>query len=414
LLGLWKTEANLTHLDDAITEAKTALAAGYPAGCDLVARFCIARSELRDPKAASRDILDKFVKENTNSGPALAAAAMLAIDVADRRFYENCRQAILKDHTESPMMWLFTSFLLDRHHEYWLFQVPFTAGWSFGRRESYFMTQGRSEPAQRMLKTELQTLDGKPLRIPEDLDSPWTIIVFAKPGPWSRNREDGLPSSPVNMTNQLAAFTATRAPGEVKVFVAMLSGDAESIRAGYEGKEPLCPLLTVPNGINNPLIHRLGIQSEDNQLNSVLIDKNGRIVLMASGLATAGRGNATSHINVIAGEEEISVVALLEKGDVEAAKEKIFRFAPPFDPAAVDAKGRPLKKPTENIAHLRARARVYMALKEWDKALADAEEAVKLQLSTDGGMSLRTKELDASEALRDQIKALKSPASESK
>ena len=32
------------------------------------------------------------------------------------------------------MMWTFTAFLLDRYHDYWLFQVPFTAGWSYGRR----------------------------------------------------------------------------------------------------------------------------------------------------------------------------------------------------------------------------------------------------------------------------------------
>lgn len=413
LLGLWKTEANLAHLDDAITEAKTALAAGYPAGCDLVARFCIARSELRDPKAVSRDILDKFVKENANSGPALAAAAMLAIDVADRRFYENCRQAILKDHTESPMMWLFSSFLLDRHHEYWLFQVPFTAGWSFGRRENYYMTQGRSEQAQRTLRAELQTLDGKPVRIPEDLDSLWTIIIFAQPGPWSKNREDGRGAPPEALTRQFTEFTAARG-SEVKVFIAMLKGDAETIRAGYEGKEPSYPVLTVPQGMNNPLVHRLGIQSEDNQLNSVLLDQSGRIAVMATGLASAGRNSAITHLNVIASEEEISVITLLEKGDINTAKEKIFHVAPPFDPSAVDAKGRPLKKPTINIAHLRARAKVYMALKEWDKALADAEEAVALQLSTDGGMSLRTKELDATEALRDQIKALSAPSKESK
>lgn len=413
LLGLWKTEANLAHLDDAITEAKTALAAGYPAGCDLVARFCIARSELRDPKAVSRDILDKFVKENANSGPALAAAAMLAIDVADRRFFEECRRAILKDHTEAPMMWLFSSFLLDRHHEYWLFQVPFTAGWSFGRRENYYMTQGRSEQAQRTLRAELQTLDGKPVRIPEDLDSLWTIIIFAQPGPWSKNREDGRGAPPEALTRQFTEFTAARG-SEVKVFIAMLKGDAETIRAGYEGKEPSYPVLTVPQGINNPLVQRLGIQSEDNQLNSVLLDQSGRIAVMATGLASAGRNSAITHLNVIASEEEISVITLLEKGDINTAKEKIFHVAPPFDPSAVDAKGRPFKKPTINIAHLRARAKVYMALKEWDKALADAEEAVALQLSTDGGMSLRTKELDATEALRDQIKALSAPSKESK
>jgi hypothetical protein len=44
-----------------------------------------------------------------------------------------------------------------------------------------------------------------------------------------------------------------------------------------------------------------------------------------------------------------------------------------------------------------------MALKEWDKALSDAKEVVQIKLGTDGGMSLRTDELDESEALRDSI-----------
>jgi hypothetical protein len=44
-----------------------------------------------------------------------------------------------------------------------------------------------------------------------------------------------------------------------------------------------------------------------------------------------------------------------------------------------------------------------MALGERDKALADAEEVVQRQLGTDGGMSLRTKELDEAEQLRDHI-----------
>lgn len=44
-----------------------------------------------------------------------------------------------------------------------------------------------------------------------------------------------------------------------------------------------------------------------------------------------------------------------------------------------------------------------MALGDWESALADAEEVVQSQLSTDGGMSLRTKELDEAEQLRDEI-----------
>jgi len=45
-----------------------------------------------------------------------------------------------------------------------------------------------------------------------------------------------------------------------------------------------------------------------------------------------------------------------------------------------------------------------MALKQWDKALADAEAVVEKLLAAAGGMSLRTDELDEAEALRDELK----------
>ena len=142
-------------------------------------------------------------------------------------------------------------------------------------------------------------------------------------------------------------------------------------------------------------------------MNSVLIRKDGRITSVLSGLTDqTGRGGITLG-NVVAQEDEKAIAASLERGDIQAAKEKILALAPPFDPNAVDAKGRKLPKPTYSMSHLRARARVYMALKEWDKALADADEVVQRQLGTDGGMSLRTPELDASEALRETILKLR-------
>lgn len=406
LLGLWKTDADLGQLHEAIAEAKAALAADYPPGCDVVARFCIAREALRNPAADPRAVLDQLVAETGGGnapGPVFAVAALLALDVADRKRFEDFRKIILKDHTEPPMMWTFTAFLLDRYHSYWLFQVPFTAGWSYGRRESYFMATGDPDDARRMLRTELRTLDGEPLRIPDDLDSQWTAIIFAKPGPWNRKRDDGLPASPERLVKPLADFAASRPAGDGKVYLAMLDGDAGTIRAGFEGKDPPCPVLVVPAGVDNPLIHRLGILSEDNQINSVLIAKDGRIVVTVSGLARQSGKGGTTLTNVIERDDEKFVAAALERGDLEAAKARIFSLAPPFDPAAVDARGRPLKKPQTSLFHLIARARVYMALKEWDKALADAEEVVQRQLGTDGGMSLRTPELDAAEQLRDNI-----------
>lgn len=407
LLGLWKTGGDLTHLEEAIAEAKIAMAAGSPPGCDLVARFCLARGELRAPDAVPQDVLDRFIQENGGdraAGPVYAVAVILALDVADRAAFTNYRQAVLARHTESPMMWIFSSFLLDRHHEYWLFQVPFTAGWSYGRREGYAMARGDHEEGHRTLRAELKKLDGSSFRIPEDLDSPWTAIVFSKAGPWNSKRDDGLPPNPDGVLRPLTEFVASRTSGDVKLVLAVLNGDAEEVRGGFSSKEPSCPVLVVPEGEKNPLVHRLGILSEDTDLNSVLVDQEGRIAVMVSGLVSGGRGAAVTMANVIASEDEKGVAAMLERGDVQAAKDRILLLAPPFDPEVVDERGRKLRPPQYNIAHLRARARVFTALGEFDKALADAEEVVARQLGTDGGMSLRTDELDESEALRDEIR----------
>ncbi len=416
LMGLWKTDADLGKFQEAVTEAKTAITAGYPPGCDVVARFCIARDALRDPAANPQAVISKLVTENGGgkaSGAVLSVAALLSLDVADRRSFEDYRKAILKNHTEYPMMWTFTAFLLDRHHSYWLFQVPFTAGWSYARREGYFQTKGDTEEARRILRTELNTGEGKSLRIPEDLDSQWTAIVFAKPAPWNSKRDDGLPPSPKSLLKSFTQFAASRPAGDVRVLLALLGGDVESTRAGLDDpKNPKnkvdCPILTIPGGMDSPLIHRLGVLSEDSEINSVLVNKDGRIALMASGLLNQGRHDGAAIHNVIMREDEKAISAALDRGGIQAAKDKIFTLAPPFDPNAVDAKGRKLPKPPAiSLAHLRARARVYMALKEWDKALADAEEVVQRQLGTDGGMSLRTDELDASEALRNTITELR-------
>jgi hypothetical protein len=162
------------------------------------------------------------------------------------------------------------------------------------------------------------------------------------------------------------------------------------------------PVLHLPGGLDHPLVQRLGIQSAGEA--AVLVDKQGRILMARSGLSFSEV--ESSFRNAVTWQDELAVREALERGDVEAARSRIMALAPPYDPEAVDDRGRKLRKPNYDLAHLRARARVYMALEEWDKALADAEQVVERQLSAAGGMSLRTDELDQSEALRDRIREL--------
>lgn len=410
LLGLWKVGGDLEHLEASFVEAKAALAEDHPDGCDLVARLCLAREALRDPEVDTREILDRFVADaggDKAPGPALAAASILAFDVADRIRFEQFRDLILEQHTEDPMMWIFTAFLVDRHHKYWLFQVPFTAGWSYGRREGYFQTKGDAENTRRMLKTELRMADGKPFRIPEDLSADYTAIFFSSPGPWSSQRDDGLPPSPIRTVSGFTSFAEARPGADVQTALAVFADEPHpGVIKDHKGKETEipCTMLGVPGGLDNPVVHRLGMLSTTRGLNSVLVDRQGRILCAISGLATHSSRSGSTLVNVVTHQDALKVDALLEEGKVDAARDFILSLAPPYDPEAVDDRGRKLRKPNYALSHLRARARVYVALKQWDNALADAEEVCSRQLSKDGGMSLRTDQLEADEALRDEIK----------
>jgi len=407
LLGLWKTDFKLEHFEAAVAEAELAMEAGFPDGTDLIARFCLARQALRDPQADDGAVIDGLVADyggNKAPGPALAVACLLALDVADEKRFQDYRKAILKNHTEPPMMWIFSGFLLDRYHEYWLFQVPFTAGWSFGRREKYEMQKGDAEEAQRMLKAELPTIDGSVFRIPEDLKAEYTAIFLAQPPPWKgRERDDPKPPSPGNMLRNFPDFVFARP--DLDLVVAMYNqADEAAIREGIKlrgNKEQLeYPILQLPDGLSHPLVQRLGIQSGKEA--AVIVNKQGRILAVRSGLSFGEV--TTSFENTVMRQDELKVNKALERGDVAAAEKLILSLAPPYDPEAKDERGRKLPEPKYSMYHLRARARVYMALKQWDKALADAEFVVQKLLGAAGGMSLRTDELDESEALRDQIR----------
>ncbi len=407
-LGLWKTTGQLEPFEAAVAEAQTAIDAGYPKGCDVVAQFCLARAALREAGDESGEVIDQFVADHGSesaSGPVLAVATLLSLDVADRMRIEKYREAVLKAHTEYPMMWVFAAALLDRHHNYWKYQVPFTAGWSYGRRQSYFMSRGVPEEAERTLKTELQTADGKPFRIPEDLKSQWTLITFSQPGPWAKNRKEDLPASPHGVLHSQLSFADARPDKDVDVILATFGGDVPAMKAELEGNRNKveCPILTLPDGINNPLVHRLGILSEDSQLNGVLIRKDGHIGGVVSGLSSFGGRDGGPLRNAILWQDEKAIDAQLAAGKVDEAKATIMALAPPHDPEAVDEKGRKLKAPKHSTPHLRARSKVYMALGEKEKALADAEEVYSRTFSQSGGMSMRTEELNEAEVLRDSI-----------
>ncbi len=407
-LGLWKTDFDPDHFEAALAQAKAAIAAGYPKGCDVIARFILARQALREPGADHDQILDAYIADQggeSATGPVFATACLLALDVADEAFYQKVRGIILRSHTEHPMMWLYSSFLLSRYHEYWMFQVPFTAGWSFGRREKYEMNKGEIEVAKRYLKAELPTVEGKVLRIPEDLRAQYTAIYLTPSGPWrGRDREDTRPRTPADIMRNFLRFVVARS--DLDLWVAMLSeGDTEEMRQSVQIRgmqEQVDPtILKLPGGMNHPLVHRLGLLSDQGGI--VMLDKQGRILTVLSGDVL---GNVQSAMpSTVYLMDEQKVLTAIEKGDLETAKKLVMEHVPPYDPEAKDERGRRLPDPRYGVEQIRTRLHYYRAIKDWDKALADAEAIAAKELASAGGMSLRTPELDAAEALRDELRA---------
>ncbi|MGB1129025.1 MAG: hypothetical protein ACPG4K_03155 [Haloferula sp.] len=408
-LGLWKTDFDPAQFEAAVTESRNAIAAGYPEGCDVIARFTLARESLRQPEADWPGVIDAYVADQggeSAAGVVFATASLLALDVADEARYQRFRDVILEAHTEASPMWLYSSFLLSRYHDYWMFQVPFTAGWSFGRREKNAMHKGGVEEAERYLKAELPKLSGGVFRIPEDLQADYTVIYLAQPQPWKgREREDPKPPSPSSILRNLPTFVASRS--DTEIIIAMLGDTDEApIREDLQprGSKEVWggTILRVPGGMDDSLVHRLGLL--DSKGGIVLLNKKGRILNALSGSVL---GNNYAVIpDTIQRLEEAEIMAALEKGDMDAAKALVMKHVPPYDPEAVDERGRKLPKPKYSLHHLRARCHYYMALKEWDKALADAQEVHNSALGQAGGMSLRTPELDESEALLNSIREL--------
>ena len=147
----------------------------------------------------------------------------------------------------------------------------------------------------------------------------------------------------------------------------------------------------------------MGLLYTDNSVNSVILNRQGRILRVVTGLGGQdGRGISTL-IHVVTHQDVLKVNALLEKSQLDAAKQAVFALVPPFDPDAVDARGRKLRKPVHELSHLRVRARVYLAAGELDKAFADAEEIHKRQSRNDAKMAMRSAQLAEDEALLDAI-----------
>lgn len=394
LLGLWKLKAEYQYFAAAVEEAKAAVDADHPPGTDVIARFCLARESLHNAEVDAESVIRDFAEANGKkaSGPVLAAAALLALDIADRKLHEEYRRAYLDEYSEHPPMWTATAFLLDRYHRYWMYHPPFVAGWTYGRRQGYFLGIGEPEDAKRTLQIELKTLDGDTLRFPRKDEGKWTVISFVSSAEGS------------SYLSRYGKFVEERPVDDLNLLTAVLNGGAEMTRKVLEAKKSPDPFPTmlVPGGMQNPIVQKLGILKEDKRPNLVLLRPDGSIAVALSGLTMRFLKDNVIQ-NVIESHDEKMVDEVLARGDLDQAKRLAFAHAPVEQLRPPDAP-RNWKPKKISIPHLRSRAKVYLAMGELESAADDAEQVYLAVNQKAGYISMRTDDLEEAEALREAIR----------
>jgi len=410
LMGLWKVEGNREHFDAAVQEAELAIDKGYPAGTDVIARFCLARQAMRAESVDRRAVIERFVQAHGDEPEAVttpALASLLALDIADRPLHEKYRRASLDQFANHPAVYTATAFHLDRYHRYWLYHPPFTAGWTYGRRMDYFFSIGDHEDANRTVKAEFETLDGKPFRIPEDLGGKFTMIEFLPSGASSR------------WLQRAAGFVGERPFDDINIIYAILDEDADAARQAIESynqeqikrrRQPdNSPNLIVPGGYDHPIVLQLGLIGMDDgnrrPVNVAFLHPNGGVAAFMSGM-TGSKGNMAQ--SVVEWNDERAVDQALAKGDLEEAKRLAFALAPVEQIKPEDAP-RHWKPRKLTVPHLRARAKVFMAMKDWQAAYDDIEEVFLAEHRQAGYLSMRTDDLIEAERLRAIIQAKLEP-----
>jgi hypothetical protein len=396
LMGLWKLANDRRHYDAALVEARAALEAGYPEGADIIARFCLARESLRSEDADIDAVIHDFTfgdSDMPSSASSYALASLLALELGDRQLHERYRRLSLDDYANTQAAWPVTAMLMDRYHRYWLYHPPFTAGWTYGRRMGHFLAIGEPEDAERTLELTLNTLDGEAVNLPNASAGKWTLIHFVPNVQTTQS-----------YTTRYTSFMQTRPFEDVNLVAAVFDQDANAVRAALdELKKPNdFPTMMVPDGLDNPIVQQLGILNEDERVNIVLARPDGTIAATLSGLTmTSQNGNAIQRL--IEWHDEHAVDQAIERDDLEEAQRLAFAHAPPEQVKPEDAP-RNWRPKVFTAPQLRARAKVYAALGEFERALEDAQAAYLLVNSKAGWLSMRTEDLEATERLRDDIK----------
>jgi hypothetical protein len=374
LIGLWNLTGDTTHLTAASTEAELILAtAALPPEADIVARFALTKAALRESEANPESLIAEFIaKSGGEKAPAaaLAAAATLAIEGNARGTHEIHRARLLAlGEKIDDSLWPVRAFLLDRHHRHRnFFAIPGGLKERKGKAGYRVMLSGLDEPlpADTRITLELKTPEGATLTLPKDKANRRIGVIFAEPSADAETQ--------TRLIDRAKAFaSAFKQYPDVEVVVVWLTDDAK-IAQSMASADNAYQVTTLPGGLKNPLVGKLGILSADRMPNLLLYRTDGTVAWSASGLlyryAQKAEGpDLPVRLAIENNLEKLTSDAgfiALERGDYQNALQLFDSFAP--------------KRPRTNWWHAdrtHARALAQMGLKDWEAALTTIDTVLQ-------------------------------------